>query len=776
MQTAETFDVSTLAWIKGELDETLKGARQALEAFSEAPEDAAQLDGCVDALHQVHRILQMVELSAATQFLAEAEALALALRRGELGEVDHEKVEEALMRAILQLPDYLDALQSGRPDTLLPLLPLVNDMRRLRGETEWSELSVFHPDLSVQPPSRESAGDLQAVAHKARPYYQTALANLLRDREAAASLQTLHKVLDALFKIAADASVRQALWAASALVDALREGGLDASREVKHLLGKVEQLVKYLAQKGETEVSPENVQALTRVLLFHVGRATAGSALVAGVKEAFGLDGFFQGDGLSAGLTAELKKTVAADVMEELSHVKDMLDVFVRGQRDDLEGLAPIGDGLRRLADTLDLLRQVQLQRALEEQVEVLGRIRQGELTPDDEVLMGVAGSLLLVESTLQDWGSSGPIEKADDAGEHAGDESPEAEHLRGVRQVMKEALGDLIRVRELLSDYLESPADTALLSSLPDDFHRLVGSLNLLSYSRVARILQASAAYVRDEILNGGAVPETDRLDRLADAVMSVEYYLEAFIQSRVHPASVLDVAENALAALGYPTDELPEEMVAGEAVGVAAGDSTGSVTEEAVADDGHPQTGGAAEPTMATVAEEDDELDDEITAVFLEEAGEELEKITNLLPRWEANPSDHAVLADYRRSYHTLKGSGRLVGATELGEFAWSVEDMLNRVIDGVVEPGPVMFDFLHRAERIIPQLVEQFRTGSTPDTDVQSLADAAGALAGGDIPALPDEVERPAEPAGDAPAAPQLSIHADLEAAGDLCKGSG
>ncbi|SCZ61832.1 hybrid sensor histidine kinase/response regulator [Thiohalomonas denitrificans] len=765
MQTAETFDVSTLAWIKGELDETLNDARQALESFADAPEDAGELDACVDALHQVQRTLQMVELSAAAQFLAEVETFARALQHGELVSADSESggAEEALMRAILELPDYLDGLQSGRPNTLLPLLPLVNEMRRLRGEAEWSELSVFHPDLSIRPPSRESAGNLQAVARKARPHYQTALANLLRDRETATSLQTLRKVLGALFKIADEIPVRQALWAGSALVEALSEKGLEISSEVKHLLGKLEQLVKYLSQKGETGANAGQVQALTRVLLYHVGHATAGGAMVAGIKDAFGLDRFFPEEGLSAGLTAELKKTVAADIMEELSQVKDILDVFVRGQRTDLDSLQPIGDGLLRLADTLVLLRQEDLQQALRDQVEVLGRIRLGELAPDDEVLMGVAGALLLVESTLQDWGSSTPVEKADDNGGYAG-QFPEAEHLRGVRQVMKESLGDLIRVRELLAGYLDNPGDTGRLSSLPADFHRLVGSLNLLSYSRVARILQASAAYVRDEILNGKTIPDTSQLDQLADAVMSVEYYLEAFVQSRVHPASVLDVAENALAALGYPTGEFLERMNAGARDLSIAG-------EEAEVDE-LPQEPGAAvvaEPLDETGSRgpdaeghgEEDDIDEEITAVFLEEAQEELEKITRLLPVWEANPSDHDVLAEYRRSFHTLKGSGRLVGAEELGEFAWSFEKMLNQVIDRAIEPGPVLFDLLHRAERVIPHLVEQFRTGIEPDIEVQALADAADALTSGELPLLPEE-GAPVEPAR----APKPSITADPE----------
>ena len=47
----------------------------------------------------------------------------------------------ALMRSIMQLPDYLERLQSGHRDIPMVLLPLLNDLRGARGETLWSPRS-----------------------------------------------------------------------------------------------------------------------------------------------------------------------------------------------------------------------------------------------------------------------------------------------------------------------------------------------------------------------------------------------------------------------------------------------------------------------------------------------------------------------------------------------------------------------------------------------------------------------------------------------------------
>ena len=44
----------------------------------------------------------------------------------------------------------------------------------------------------------------------------------------------------------------------------------------------------------------------------------------------------------------------------------------------------------------------------------------------------------------------------------------------------------------------------------------------------------------------------------------------------------------------------------------------------------------------------------------------------------------ADLSGLVDIRRGFHTLKGSGRMVGANYTAELAWAIENMLNRILD--------------------------------------------------------------------------------------------
>src|SRR5204862_7444813 len=68
----------------------------------------------------------------------------------------------------------------------------------------------------------------------------------------------------------------------------------------------------------------------------------------------------------------------------------------------------------------------------------------------------------------------------------------------------------------------------------------------------------------------------------------------------------------------------------------------------------------------------------------IFLEEAGEVLGNIDASLPRSRERPGDRDVLTTIRRGFHTLKGSGRMVGLTDLGEVAWELEQVMNRWLE--------------------------------------------------------------------------------------------
>src|SRR3546814_16538392 len=81
-------------------------------------------------------------------------------------------------------------------------------------------------------------------------------------------------------------------------------------------------------------------------------------------------------------------------------------------------------------------------------------------------------------------------------------------------------------------------------------------------------------------------------------------------------------------------------------------------------------------------------------------------------MLPVWRERPDDLERLRPIRRVFHTLKGSGRLVGARALGEFSWKVENMLNRVLDGTREASTAVVAMVDQAFYTLPKLLAALR----------------------------------------------------------------
>jgi len=628
---------------------------------------------------------------------------------------------------------------SGKTDNPAALLPMLNELRQQRGDSMLESSDFFHPNMAVKPPPREhelpNGVDSVLAATKLHRFFMSSLAKVLKAVGVPGYLNILGSVVGKLYDIASSDDWRRLLWVATAFVEALGDKSIKLSQESKPLLAKLEQQIKRVASNGEDGLDNEVAEKLLYSMLFQLARSNATGKKATEIRQAFSLAGFEAeefGGGVS-GLSSEVKQTVSADIMEELSQVKDAFDVFVRSDRSNPQSLEPLVGSLGRIAETLSLLQEYQLREALIQQVEVIRQLIAGDAECNDDTLMGVAGAILSVESALSDWGTTMPVVKADASEEQVADaeNSPQAiaEHQRVTRQVMQESKEDLVKVREAINGYLDNTQEKELLARIPQMLHQIVGSLSMLSYKRVAQVLSSTRAFIEAEMIGKDTLPEQEKLDALADSIMSVEYYLEAFINSRVHPGSVLDVAENAVALLGYPIGTVVEALPAEESEAPALGgiEVVESAEEVPASAEASPA------PTAASVsAPAESEIDDEIREIFIEEAEEVLENVKQLLPAWLNDPADEHSLKELRRNFHTLKGSGRMAGAAELGEFSWSIENMLNHVIDGTIQSSAVMADLLQQSNELLPELLEQFRSGTPPQGDVATLQEMAFALA--------------------------------------------
>ncbi|MEP7068486.1 MAG: Hpt domain-containing protein [Usitatibacter sp.] len=123
--------------------------------------------------------------------------------------------------------------------------------------------------------------------------------------------------------------------------------------------------------------------------------------------------------------------------------------------------------------------------------------------------------------------------------------------------------------------------------------------------------------------------------------------------------------------------------------------------------------------------------EVDKELLEIFLEEAREVVETIAASLETCTASPHDRESLTTIRRGFHTLKGSGRMVGLMDLGEVAWQCEQVLNKWLKEEKPASPALVAFIEHARTSFSRWVGELQDNAAAAIDGAQLTREAEAL---------------------------------------------
>ncbi len=912
MKLQDGIDFTTLNWVKQELDETLKQSRQALEAYVEDPADTSLMRFCATYLHQVQGTLRMVELYGAAMVVEEMERVALALLDGNLKPQD--ETYAVLMRGIVQLPDYLERLQSGHKDIPIVLLPLLNDLRATRGEKLLSESVLFSPDLSAPFPASTGSGmpemELKSEAARLRTAFQLSLLRWIRDDQPALQLERLTGVLDRLRAACTEENCQRLWWVASGVLESVASGAMETNVSLKLLFGKVDREIKRLVDGGEASFSNAPPVELTKNLLYYIAHSAAPGERAVEIRNVYKLDTLLPSEkelahaqGSISGHNRTLLDTVSAAIKDDLMRVKEALDIFLRAQNGDPADLMAQADVLDRVGDTLGMLGLGVPRRVVLDQRKIIEEIGNKTRPADESALLDVAGALLYVEASLDDHIERLGADTSTEAESRPGQELelPKAEVRKILDALMKEASVNITQAKQDIVAFIESPWDHARVEPIPRLLEEIAGALRMLNLSEPAQLMNGIVRFVEVELLRHRRVPTVEQMDKLADALASIEYYMEATREQRGGREKILDVTRQSLTALGYwpvpqddgggsspsptapdkgpsgtaressrrdtastplvsstpaapfstpnfaptvatadaqdgefprwstdmpasgekglkleeetysleasemPSIDLPDESLDAylARVGVDTPDhdveksaprsaqsqeeiddikpphveiAPGRGLEDLIVGEAHTprpeehdlsglrlaETEATATPAPSVryveVEEEieeevpdvdasspmadasfsaipSDDIDEEIREVFVEEVQDEIDNLNRGLPSWKADLNDFEKLKPIRRSFHTLKGSGRLVGAIALGEFSWKVENMLNRVLDKTIPPSPCMTALVDNAIAVLPELLAALRGEGSPKSDIGAIMDVADKIANGE-----------------------------------------
>ncbi|MBK5353657.1 Hpt domain-containing protein [Pseudomonas sp. TH41] len=756
-------DYVALEWVKGEIAETLKVAHQAIETLLDDPQATHALNDCLACVHQVHGSLQMVEFYGAALLAEEMEQLTTALQ---LNRVSHrDEAIHLLLQALGQLPIYLDRVQGARRDLPLVVLPLINDLRSARGESLLSETSLFSPQLPDLPPLDDEAlallepADLPGVLRKLRQMLQMALVGFLREQDNDTTLDYLAKVFARLEGLCGNAPLSPLWQVASALVEGMRGGSIANSPALRSLFKDADKELKRLLEQGMAGINQPAPPELLKSLLFYIAKAEHPTGQMLTMKDRYGLDDALPDRAMVdeerarlAGPDRDAMRSVLAALCEELVRVKERLDLFVRSDRQHTSDLDNLLAPLRQIADTLAVLGFGQPRKVIIDQLAVVLSLAQGQREPNDAILMDVAGALLYVEATLA--GMVGTVEP-----ESQEDSRLPTTDLTQIHQiVIREARICLQQAKDMIVDYIDADWDRQHLLPLPALLTQVRGALAMIPLSRAASLIETCNHFIREHLLLEPDQPGWQELDSLADVITSIEYYLERLSDDpQASGEQLLDVAEKSLAALGFFPRELQvpvlEDVLSpGEAqVMQDLQELDDPEIVQTLADVLTNPVSALNPPALNTPGSllpppsGEEPVDDELREVFLEETGEVLEVLREYLPRWSANPDNKSALSELRRAFHTLKGSGRMVRALLLGELAWAVENLLNRVLEHSVQPGPLVQQLVADALKLLPELVAEFAANAQRQRhDVDQLAARAHALAKGDASVCDEDTQ--------------------------------
>ena len=707
-----------LEWVRGELKSTLHRAQVELEAVVEAVDAAPSMRACLAAIHQVHGTLKMVQLEGPMRIAAEMEQIAQSLMNNSVTEV--RLAQETLMQAVLQLPGYLDRVHREQEDFESNFLPMVNNLRAVRGEQRIQSASaelegVNGPDLwpLTQAASEEVVNDyLQGGGEgnlpKIRVRYQQCLGAILKKVEVRKNLTTIGKLLTMLARLCGDSPTGNLAELGLGVVEGVAKGGIKLDNQTAKRLKQIDDHLKPFAQAGQHGLSAPVDEELAIGLIKLINGSKKETKRISALRQRYA-SRTTEPEAFAMGPDDETMSAVASILIEELNSVTDKLDLFVRVKSRNIDDLATLLPTLEQISSTMIILGHAERQTAVANQITIIkGLEASGE--PSEDVLLNMAQALLEIGVGLGQL-VVGPVE------EGKGDSFASLDEAQAV--VIRETRLGLATGKDSVIDFIASEFDRAKIQGLPQSLQALSGGLMMVNQRQAAEVLKAAATHIVNVLLNAKQTPEIGQMDDLADAITSVDYYLERFLDNPNDPyLQMLEVAETAVKKFGYGVGSQGPSGMDGE-----------SPVEDAITK--------SVEVPVALSETEYDLIDDEILALFFEETEEVLEALFEHLAVWKSDPANKEAQTEIRRGFHTLKGSSRMVGATVVGELAWSMENLLSRVIEKTVTPNPEVMNIITEVVARIPEGVSAFKEGQQNKFKAEAMGAIADALAEGEIP---------------------------------------
>ncbi|MES2318550.1 MAG: Hpt domain-containing protein [Pseudomonadota bacterium] len=782
---APQFDTGPLGWVMGEIREALGKSGAALNDASALTGDA-QADSLKHAkayLHQAHGALQMVDVDGVGAMTQAAEQALDRFRDGLLDcTIDNAKAVGAVYQAVIE---YLEELLSGAPQQPARLFPYYRDLMEKLGASRIHPADLFFPDLSlaaVLPQHAVAATNPDYAACRGR--FEKALLPFLKSADAQSQQATAQVMHEAIALIAAGQkeSAARTFWVAmQSFAELVAKGQLASDLYVKQLFGLINLQIRRLSQ-GEGSL-PE---PMMRDALFFIAAASAPSPTAQALRRAYRLDGVVPANydkkryGRIDAAALKTAKEALARASVTWDRLSSEIDPAMEAEFEEL--LATIASASEKLGAPALANLQRDLVKATKDSV-ASGRNPQFSLEMATAMLF-VEHGLDQIRQLPEDFDSHAAIvgqrllalaagQTPPDAPQWQGDLSRQIQQDHTVAVLASEMKNGLRQVEKVLDDYYADGSKRPTLSQIDPVLHQLQGAVAILDQEDAMR----AALHVKEAVralaaAEGNPELEAASLQNIAQNIGALGFFVDMLAKNfdAAKDRFSFDRAEGMLREVPFekPSGETlfePEHVVIDVPPVVAEPvvEELVQVETKATAPETAPVP--APVPMTAPPMPVEGEVEAELLEIFIMEAQEVLELVTATLPKLKNDPSNQETITVVRRAFHTLKGSGRMVGLNNFGEGAALVEKVMNLWLSEGRSATPDLLALLGWASTDMTAWVDELAaTGNSPRTSDMLVASASRMLEGADF-----SMEAAAPVA--APVAPVVVEVADVAAPLDI-----
>ena len=273
---------------------------------------------------------------------------------------------------------------------------------------------------------------------------------------------------------------------------------------------------------------------------------------------------------------------------------------------------------------------------------------------------------------------------------------------------VATEILKRLRQAQHLLGDLSQETVKPSEIDGLGDSISQCAAVFDTLGAVRAEMLCALCAARIPEVKAADWAASE-ETMTVIAEGISGLDLYCTALEQGLADPERPLVAVFEHLGLADPCTPPAgPQDLVEGP-VFVDSGDPGPS--------------------------ENSSEVDAELLSVFLEEALEVLRNMERQLAAVRVDPSDAEVLADLRRSFHTLRGSSRMVHLDDLGHVAHALEDTLDFVLDKGRPATGALVTLIESAHRRFGEWIDALGRDGRADIDQDELMGLASRVRNGE-----------------------------------------